>query len=435
MIGTKIRALCANSFLKIYSFLMPFIFRAILKTASLNFHIFRIRLQKNFLKTYRDRSLSYSQELAHVVAIQIFHEKIPHKLRDFFDQERQNIEEEIQKISRDESLKKLVASYFLGYSYYFSVGIFTTELSKSKSEGYLKKAIAYDKDAELLTGGTYRKLHSETKKEYRKEKSELSKRVRDLISDDFYKVFQKIDLKVEHITFVIGLTTTLFIITGYIYCKFYLGFFGIEVAEFFSLGDYVAMSVDKIYIAAIGTAVGIYWYLQGLHDRAKERIRDLHFDVERRHSNYPRVIVMGGLVVCTVLGYWMDLQGRHQSAAFLGLFILMLIYNRLPTERLFKNDIYITLFVIAILYFGAHIYGSIMMDIDFINRSNVDTLKRYRIVFNKDIGVDEDSLVLLGRSSDHFFLYDKQKSKAYVISKQDVRLFETIRSSSSKAKQ
>ena len=195
------------------------------------------------------------------------------------------------------------------------------------------------------------------------------------------------------------------------------------------------MSLDKIYMACVGAALATAYSLMGAYDRGKERIRDSLFAVERKRSNSAFWVLMVVLVICTAMGFWMDTPIKYQGPALLVFFFSVYLYLRLPIRKLFVNENYISVFVIMVLYFSANMYWLVMGDIHDIRHSALDKIKKYEIAINNETGINGRALILLAKSSNHFFFYDKEKDRAYVIREQDVKLFKTIGKSSPTAKQ
>jgi len=202
--------------LNLYYLLMRIYSKAILKSKSIVFKLFEIKLSGIFLEKYKNKKASYASKLALVISIYLLHEKMPEDFEDFFQKENEIIQEEIKLILENEDFKRIIADYFVLWSFYYSQG-FVTESRKSLSEESFKKANKYDNNAQPLTTKTFSMKKKEIRKNYKREKKQLIKQLKMLIDNDIYTVFPKIDITPEQITYFLGITTTIFILTGYIY--------------------------------------------------------------------------------------------------------------------------------------------------------------------------------------------------------------------------
>lgn len=416
--------------LKLYYFLIRIYSNAILKSKRQLFELFKIKLSRIFLEKYKNKKASYVNKLALVISIYLLDERKVKDFEDFFLKENEVIQKEIELILGNEDFKKIIADYFVLCSFYYSQG-FVTERLRTLSEESFEKASKYDNNAQSLTTKTFSIKNKEIRKNYKREKNQYVKQLKMFINNDVYNVFPKIDVTPEQISFFIGIATTIFILTGYIYNKFFLGFYGIDVSNFFSIGDYLSASIDKISISFLSAVSLIVFYIIGMYEAFKNDIIDIQFDVRSKKPHFDIyiavVIVMIVLLSISILLFYYDMPEKYNFLRILILLVVISLFHKLPIDRFFNKGIYISIFLVVVFIFSIFISGAIMNDIDRINRSGLNELKKYKFTFNQELAFDKDSCFLLSRNSEYLFFYNKQLKKTYIVPNNLVKYVETTK--------
>ena len=114
----------------------------------------------------------------------------------------------------------------------------------------------YDLEVSLPDAKTIRALLRKTKKEV--------KSLEESISD---REALKITLSGHNLTALISVMSALFLASGYLYSRAFLGHFGVDVAKYFALSDYNAASIEGIrysIVAAVAGSLGAYLRIHSL---------------------------------------------------------------------------------------------------------------------------------------------------------------------------
>ncbi|MDP2854509.1 MAG: hypothetical protein Q8O28_09745 [Smithellaceae bacterium] len=231
-------------------------FKKILKISGANFSLFNLTLKNVFLQKYKDKKIPYITNLSLVISTYYMHEKIPEEYLDFVQKERDIIDNEKSLVLENDDLKRIISDYHLIEAFYhssYSSSNFSSERSKILSDECFDKSIKYNQDAKPLANESFREKEIEIRNRLKNEKKKYRENLNHIRSSRISAILPKIHFSSQLVTFLFAVISMMFLLTGYIYNKYFLGYYNIEVSYFFSSGDYLSTCVDKFYIS--GTSV------------------------------------------------------------------------------------------------------------------------------------------------------------------------------------
>ncbi len=213
-----------------------------------------------------------------------------------------------------------------------------------------------------------------------------------------------------------------FLCTGFFYNFIFFRLFGIRVEFFFTLQDYLASSIEKVYLIITAILVAsssshVARYLL----REKKRLLS-HRLLQTALFAVPLFICALGIVFIVRLdnpvGYYLVSFAVYISCDYL-LFRIVFKGNQESYSRFFL----LTAFLLYLLLIGS----AIVVDHDAIYKEPLYELKRYRVHFSDNIKLDQGPLVLLEANSNYYFFYDKKKQQALVLSRNMIEYIENFR--------
>jgi hypothetical protein len=228
----------------------------------------------------------------------------------------------------------------------------------------------------------------------------------------------------------------MFLLTGYIYNKYFLGYYNIEVSYFFSSGDYLSTCIDKFYISGMSVFLTLISFVAGgyigLRIIADEDIFDIKKNdklkiINDRLSDITQIILVLFVTVVTVLHFCFDTITKYNNLKILIIFLIIYIYVWMLSKKILqKESVYVSMLILSASFFLVNISCELMTDIEKINRSKISDLKKYEFVFDREIKNDHKSLILLSANSGYFFFYDREKNIPVVIPKGSVEYIKLI---------
>jgi hypothetical protein len=214
----------------------------------------------------------------------------------------------------------------------------------------------------------------------------------------------------------------IFIFTGFIYNFFFFRLFHIKVEQFFTLQDYLASSIEKVYLIIIAILFAIMSsYLARYVMRDKQKFQ---------HHRLVAALLYCIPVVMFVAGMFMLIRFKEPSGYFLlslatyacGDYVLFKIIFK-GNHDSYSRYFYFTGFILYVLL----IISTVVYNRDYVLHEPRHSLKNYQVHFVRDVSINPDNCIILEANSNYFFFYNESLNKAYVIPKDDISYIETSR--------
>ncbi len=228
----------------------------------------------------------------------------------------------------------------------------------------------------------------------------------------------KLSFSSQNIAALLSLLSALFLVSGYLYNRVFLGHFGVEVAKYFSLSDYMAASIEGIERPLVATFVGCLGAILGaiLGARSVRRMSHAQARKARIHLRIQMFLFIAGLCGLVIFAYFRDSALFYVLAA---LFIVVLsnwLVNWL-VRRYFesKNWILVHFLVVSTLAFLLYTFAFARAAVHRIEHGRANDLKQYAISFKEPIVLNSENLMLLAANSGYLFLRDTSSGNVYIV--------------------
>ena len=222
-----------------------------------------------------------------------------------------------------------------------------------------------------------------------------------------------LSFELKHLTMVIPVPSVIFVIAGYVYTALVYGYFGIDVTQFFTLGDYLAGSINQIGFAMASIAIYLFTVI-GLYRERHQFSVEFSFKSFRHFPLTTSVLlaipVCFFLLLCFLYVYeWRVLFWL--LAPFSVFFILQTLVARM-VSRVFKNPFHMTAAVMLALIFSASIFLQSVKKI-----ASIATDSEYQIftVETTEERFTNVDFVFLGGNERYIFLLGKEYDAAVII--------------------
>jgi len=406
--------------MKIYLALFKFYTKWILKVRSRNRLLLLFYIQHHAFESINGLKISTMNKMVLYIADVLFNEESPEKIVDGLEYRKEELDSLISKLKINSEIKCLIADHYRITAFYYAFG--NSELFENEIRENVEKAKEFNPDYLDLDKTSISKLDKSIKKKIKAAKKKGRKISKDIISKDVNKVTPKVEIDSSKVSFVLSLSCSLFLVTGYFYNKFYLGHFDIEVSVFFTLGDYLASSLDKITIAIMSAIVALVFYIAGMYRGLNRVVSAEHYDTEIKHDDWPMfifVIINSGLLIYAA---YTDHFMKEPLFQLMIIIASLGIIHIIPTEKFVKNHVQVNIVLVALLYFSLSIYYSVKGDIRELEKGGNES--GYSFSFKNEIVGDKGKLRLLGSNSSYYFFYSIETKKSYIVNRGDVILVE-----------
>jgi|LGOV01.1.fsa_nt_gb hypothetical protein len=406
-------------FARLYRWLYAKHLESVLKTVHNN----KLLSQKALIDTletkYPESKEDFRGELAYLVIQKLYESRIPEANINFYEENEELILTEIGNAKNMEEIVKRLNLHHEFMRHYFNDSLHLL------SDDYPLKAKLLDPHIKVLSTKEFNKKSKEVSRQLKRVKKEVRAKLKERREKEEYERLPKIEITSPKVSVIFGLFSGLFLCAGFLYNLLFLGYFGIELSKFFTISDYLAASIDKVYYCFIsiivGMAIGLFLY----PDYLKGEIPII------RRSKFAQFFdrsVMPFMAVLVVVGYLQ--KNYHGFFLALQLFLLLLsMHIIIYFLKYFESPIRSYFILVAITWFFLSIFLGVVEDVSSIYRERTEDLKKYHVVFEKGVTLEEKDLILLASNSKYAFFYDKKRQKTIVLPIHDIDRIETKRPS------
>ena len=364
---------------------------------------------------YGEAKEDFRGKLVYLAIEKLYENRIPEASTDFYNENQELILSEIKNAKNIEEIVGRQDLHLQLMRYYFN------DSPQLLSDDHPLKANLSGPQIKKLSTKEFNKKSREVSRQFKKAKREVRAKLKDRREKEEYERLPKIEIISPKISVILGLFSVLFLCTGFLYNVLFLGYFGIELSKFFTISDYLASSIDKVYYCFIsilvGMAIGLFLYPEYL----KGEIPKI------RRSKFAEVFdksIMPLMAILVVVSYIQKNYDGFFIALQLFLFLLS-IHIIIYFLKYFENPIRSYFILIATTLFFLSISLGAVKDISSIYREETGNIKKYHVVFKKGITLEEKNLILLASNSKYAFFYDKKHQKTIVLPTHDIDHIET----------
>ncbi|MFT6909376.1 MAG: hypothetical protein ACJAS1_006092 [Oleiphilaceae bacterium] len=322
---------------------------------------------------------------------------------------------------KDEIFLRQVSYLYLLVAFYCS-GLESETLNVLKSEN-LEKARNFIPDCEEISNKSFGIVSKSVNSELKTLKAKLSSISKNRIDQERLKLIDPITISSSHVIFVISIFSTLFVVSGFAYNKYFFQSFDINVSDFFDLSDYLSSSIGVITSTTISTIIGAVFFFLGYEDALSKRLHAEQFDMEVKESLIDKYMLpfivfssaIGIIVVYLILNEILTIY-----LAPLVLIVAIYVLLNLPYWKYIKNSNTVQAIALSLMLFVISIGFKISDNVNEIKKGKYDS--PYTLTFSESYK-DYADLTFVSANSRHVFMWDSDINKMVVFSKDAVLSF------------
>lgn len=307
-----------------------------------------------------------------------------------------------EKAQADASVRTVVGTYFLARAY-ASKGVNNTE----DEQRFLDAATLFIPGAVALTPKDIYEKFSSLKKRHKELRTLLAER----------SAF-KIEVRASDIIAVLTIVPAVMFVAGLWYVSNLLAEFGLQASLYYTIGDYVASSLNQLSLAAISVAWSLGTILMGMrHGSLRSRMAN---EALRKRDKLPLVIVLFA-VVLTVTIIIKSLDGEFDRYAFtmLGITVSYPLAEKFA-EAFSKNVLQVQMATTALLVFATLTYSASISEINNIKHNRWGEKINTKILMKPNSPISTNNLIVIAANSNYVFALDKVTKIAYAISRDQI---------------
>ena len=310
-----------------------------------------------------------------------------------------------EKILKDSIINKFLSIRHLLFAY------LSENIGYEKGiEKYLEEAKKRDNTVVKLNKDSFNILE----KDIKKTKKELKKEIQLLIEEKIEKKkkdeIKPIKISTEGINFILKICSLFFIVGGFLYTYFLLGYFNINVALYYSISDYIAGSIDvlfNIFVLLIVLSIGMIFQFDKM---IKRQIYNKEIDIENRKSDKLEYFTITLCLILLVISYIVKKEVNIYILIIFLMVSLFLILSKIKLFNYLENPTSLLLFIIGLIMFSSQLALKINGDI-----INVLEGEKTININLKDKYEGFENLNFITMNSNYIFLWDKKENKSIVL--------------------
>lgn len=280
-----------------------------------------------------------------------------------------------------------------------------------------------EKHVDRLDNPSFSKMYKMYKRVEKDERKDVRRIVSERITRTVDESIEKINIDSSAITLVIGMFSTIFIATGFVYNNYLLGHFGVDVDHYFTINDYISTSLDKLYYSLIPSLFGAATYLYGMYSGMKDLAIDESFNMNDRNADNFSVFVFFVVLISTISVIYMSIykiDGVYSQVEFLMVIVIFWGVPRIPLHKFISNHFYVRIFLVILLMFLAYIYQSVNQDI-----YNIESLKtsdsRPTYYLSDGSNINNRIYNIITRNSEYSFFYSRKNKGVLILPNTDIK--------------
>lgn len=311
----------------------------------------------------------------------------------------------IEKCSSSEKFNHALALYFLSLAYTSSV------LKKEEDKNaFLERAKQFDSLAtEFKADDVFKKY------------AEVNHRIKYLRKDLAERSAIKFNVTSVHISSFLAVAPALMLVVGVVYTNTLLAHFGVSASLFFSIGDYLATSVEQLQSVAISVGLSIVTFVTGVRETSLRSRMELNELAKRNKIPYLLFVVVLAAAVGQIFSAY---HGIHEPGTLLFLTcFLSSVFARYVASRYLKNSFQGEVFLVAVLVFVSYSAVKFLGEIDHIESGKWEGREGIVIITKKDSDINVDNFVIVRANSSYVFAVNKSTNQFKIIPKDQVSEF------------
>lgn len=323
-------------------------------------------------------------------------------------------------MSAKNDINILISNYHLLSAFTYHLFVKMGASNDNYNENIDKAKSVYEQ-AEPLSDGSFKELKKSIKKEFLVTRKTIKQKTKKKIESEKIKSITPIKLTSGNAILAASFGSTLFLISGYLYCANLLGYFDVNTSDFFTISDYVSSSTDVILASFISTLIMFYFMMSGYDDFMHTRTHEKQFNtkVEDKLSDWLLENLPYLMILLAIVRYF-TAKEIEWSLLSMALFILI-TFKWMPRWSIWKyveNPLPIIVSIYGLFFFCGNIALKIHGDIEDIEKG---TFKENHVVTWTDDYKRYNKHKYIMQNTSYVFLYDKENNGVIAIQKSGVK--------------
>lgn len=334
-----------------------------------------------------------------------------------YEEEIEETEKTLKAISiLENEIENFITDYYLAMSYSYSQAkisnVFKLSQNKDIEEDFYNKALNYNAQVKKFDDKSFKDKIKSVNKEEKKLRKRIKNDLKEKVRNAKFTLISPISISSTHITMILSMFSTLFLISGYYFNYQILKSFDINSDDFYTVQDYISTSISLIFMPFLYTAFYLLLSLLRINDDIYKEIEGEELGLKTKVVNIPLTVILIFLIL-NIINLVSIYNGGEGSDKTFYLNILIggvLILNKLPWNYFEKPT---ASFLFTTMVFSYFVHFNIKIDDKVKNYKSIDYKSDYTISF-KDKRISTKDVEFMRVNSNYVFLINKKTNKAEI---------------------
>lgn len=327
----------------------------------------------------------------------------------------------ISILENDTAINDLIVDYYLAISYSYSqakiLKAYKLASIIDKEEGFYNRALKHKPEVKKLEKVDFNKKIKLIKKEKIKLQEKIKNDLREKVTNEKFASIAPIKINSTHITLLISIFSTLFLISGYYFNYQVLKSLGVNSDDFFTVQDYISTSINLILLPLSYTLIMFVLITFRVSENIYKNIESEKLGLKNEKSNNVKIfITLIILFLSNVINVISILNGGNPSNMifYLNVSIAGILILNIIQWRYFENPLTIYMFTMTFLFYYVNI--NVMIDDKIENYKSVGYKSNYKVSF-KDKKISTKNIEFMRVNSNYVFMINKKNNKVEIYPK------------------
>lgn len=227
----------------------------------------------------------------------------------------------------------------------------------------------------------------------------------------------KMEFSISAISGGVALASAIIVVAGFLYVRYFYQRMGVDVSLYFSVGDYLAASIEQIRYGAFASAISLGTFALGVRAGSlRSRLHIMANASARRREGW--IIVFVTLIVLCISAYSIYFGKPEFSLLRMTGFLLSYYAAAYISRAFFKNRIAAMAAIIGTLVFFANVAVSAYERSEHLLTGHNDSAYNQAVHFKEES--PQVSGQLFGANGSYYFVYSRDNKVTYVVPRERV---------------
>lgn len=228
----------------------------------------------------------------------------------------------------------------------------------------------------------------------------------------------KLDFRLSDLPAVAGIISAIFVVSGYLYTKYFFAAFGVDSTLFFSVGDYLAASLEQIREGAFAAVLGLCSMLLGIRDESMKPRQFLKAIQPRKMRERKFFLVLTVVILGTCI-WTLTEEKPNFNVLYLGITLGSMWLATAIGEAFFERRLLAVASLATLFIFALTVALSGYKHVYEIKSS--DSKKQFvHIKFKEKLFPEQNKSRVISINSQYVFLLIENQSQVFIVPREKI---------------